>query len=92
MKVTVKLFSTFVDSFGGNQKEYVLNDGATIQDLLLAMCDNQERREKVFDEFGRVRPHIQLFKNQQTVRALEGVNTKLADGDLVSVMPIVAAG
>jgi molybdopterin synthase sulfur carrier subunit len=92
MKVTVKLFSIFIDLFGAKEKEIDLADGASIQDLLNLLCDNQKCREKIFDDSGKVRTHIQIIKNRRPVRSLDGINTPLADNDSIGILPPVFGG
>ena len=92
MKVKVKLFSIFIDLFGAKEKEFDLEEGANIYDLLTLLCDNQKCREKIFDESGKVRTHIQIIKNHHPVGPLEGVNTALSDGDSIGILPPVFGG
>ena len=44
------------------------------------------------DETGKVRRHLNVFVNTENVRDLEGVNTTLAAGDVVTFLPAVSGG
>ncbi|MBM3810253.1 MAG: MoaD/ThiS family protein [Acidimicrobiia bacterium] len=44
------------------------------------------------DETGRLRRHLNLFVNSDNMRDLEGVDTKLAPGDEVILLPAVSGG
>ena len=46
----------------------------------------------VCDETGRVRRHVNLFVNESNVRDREGIDTALAPGDVVTILPAVSGG
>jgi len=46
----------------------------------------------VCDETGRVRRHMNLFVNTSHVRDLEGLDTALAPGDVLTILPAVSGG
>ena len=46
----------------------------------------------ICDETGAVRRHINLFVNTSHVRDLEGLDTALAPGDVVTILPAVSGG
>ena len=46
----------------------------------------------VCDETGRVRRHVNLFVNTSNVRDLAGLDTGLAPGDVVTILPAVSGG
>lgn len=46
----------------------------------------------VCDETGRVRRHVGLFVNQQHVRDRDGLDTALAPGDVITILPAVSGG
>jgi len=46
----------------------------------------------VCDETGAVRRHINLFVNTSHVRDRDGLDTALAPGDVVSIIPAVSGG
>ncbi len=46
----------------------------------------------VCDETGAVRRHVNLFVNSSLVRGREGLDTALAPGDVLSIMPAVSGG
>ncbi len=51
-----------------------------------------ELHRSVCDETGAVRRHINLFVNTSNTRDLEGVDTVLAPGDTVTILPAVSGG
>jgi MoaD family protein len=46
----------------------------------------------ICDETGAVRRHVNLFVNTANVRDLDGVETPLAPGDVVTILPAVSGG
>lgn len=46
----------------------------------------------VCDETGTVRRHVNLFVNKSHVRERDGLDTKLASGDVVTILPAVSGG
>jgi molybdopterin synthase sulfur carrier subunit len=46
----------------------------------------------ICDETGKVRPHINLFVNQQHMRDRQGLDTALGPGDVVIILPAVSGG
>ncbi|HMF17832.1 MAG TPA: MoaD/ThiS family protein [Gemmataceae bacterium] len=46
----------------------------------------------VCDETGKVRRHVNLFVNSANVRDGEGLDTALAPGDVLTILPAVSGG
>jgi sulfur-carrier protein len=44
------------------------------------------------DETGTVRRHLNVFVNSENVRDLDGVDTMLTPGDVVTILPAVSGG
>jgi len=62
-----------------------------------AVLEDLERNQKMFyrnicDETGTVRRHLNVFVNSDNVRDLNGVDTSLAPGDVVTFLPAVSGG
>ncbi len=66
--------------------------GTTVREAL----DDLVRRHpglggKLFDN-GRLRPFVNVFVNDEDIRYLDDLDTKVADGQLVALIPAVAGG
>ena len=64
---------------------------------LRAVLDEIERRwpdlhRNICDETGKVRRHVNLFVNTSHIRDRDGLDTALASGDVVSIIPAVSGG
>jgi molybdopterin synthase sulfur carrier subunit len=46
----------------------------------------------VCDETGKVRKHLNVFVNSDNVRDLDGVDTTLMPGDVLTILPAVSGG
>ena len=62
-----------------------------------AVLEDLERTQPVLyrnvcDETGTVRPHLNVFVNADNVRDLDGVDTTLTTGDVVTILPAVSGG
>ena len=62
-----------------------------------AALEELERRHpslyrSICDETGTVRRHINLFVNTSHIRDREGLDTALAQGDVVTILPAVSGG
>jgi len=62
-----------------------------------AMLDELERQypalhRSICDETGAVRRHVNLFVNKHHMRERNGLDTPLAGGDVVTILPAVSGG
>jgi molybdopterin converting factor small subunit len=46
----------------------------------------------ICDETGAVRRHLNVFVNSDHVRDLDGIDTELSPGDVLSILPAVSGG
>jgi molybdopterin synthase sulfur carrier subunit len=49
-------------------------------------------RERLCDAEGKLRRFVNIYVNEEDIRFLEGQDTKLKDGDDVSIIPAIAGG
>lgn len=48
--------------------------------------------EKLLDDKGEIKRFINVFVNENEVRTLQGLQTPVAEGDKVSIVPAMAGG
>jgi molybdopterin converting factor small subunit len=64
-----------------------------VRELLAELArQHPQVHARVCDERGQPRPHINVFVNDDHVRARAGLDTKLAADDLVMILPAVSGG
>ena len=91
MPVTVKVPTIFRAEVGGNPT--VEGRGATVRSLL----DDLDHRYpgikgRIVDGEGGLHRFVNLYVNDEDVRYLSSLDTAVADGDTVSILPAVAGG
>jgi len=93
IKTTVRLFASFKQLINKRETEIELDEGATIFQLLEVLCNQYNSlRDKIFDENHELRKWIQILRNGRSTKFLNGLETKLTDGDVIAVFPPVAGG
>lgn len=60
--------------------------------LSVAGRDHQDFLRCVLTRDGKLRPFVKIFVREEDVRQLDGLDTALADGDVVAIVPSVAGG
>jgi molybdopterin synthase sulfur carrier subunit len=91
MGVVVKVPTPLRTLTGG--KSQVEGKGESLKDLIADLDMNfAGMKERLCEESGDVRRFINIFVNDEDIRFLQGVNTKLKDGDEVSIIPAIAGG
>jgi len=67
--------------------------GETVGDLLGAVVDcHPELKKHLIDDNGQLRPFVNLFLEEENVNQLQGLETPLAEGDTVLIIPSIAGG
>jgi len=76
-----------------NNEEVVEVDASTINE---AIAELQARfpgfKERLLDDTGAVRRFVNVYVNEEDIRFLENQQTKLKDGDEISIIPAIAGG
>ena len=49
-------------------------------------------KEKLTDESGDIRRYVNIYVNDEDIRFLDGKDTALKDGDVISIVPAIAGG
>lgn len=92
MKVKVRFFAPFRELFGAYESEVELEGTPDVRELLNILCDSDERRDKIFDQFGELRPYVMILKNRQPIQIFDGVGTELKERDEIAIFPPVSGG
>ena len=91
MAVTVRIPTQLRELTGGAAE--VSAEGATVADVLKDLeAKHAGFSERLFDEQGELRRFVNVFVADEDIRFLDGINTAVAAGETVSIVPAVAGG
>jgi molybdopterin synthase sulfur carrier subunit len=83
---------TQLRSLAGGASEVAVA-GATVGDLLKALdAAHPGFGDRLFDGSGKLRRFVNVFVADEDVRFLQGLDTPVAEGTTVSIVPAVAGG
>lgn len=88
-----KLFADLAEAAGTREPPVEADPGETVGDALDALLDaHPDLRERVLDDDGEVREHVNLLRNGTDVFAEDGLETELQAGDELALFPPVSGG
>jgi molybdopterin synthase sulfur carrier subunit len=91
MAVTVRIPTQLRELSGGASE--VTADGGTVASVLAGLeAAHPGFTERLFDEGGQLRRFVNVFVADEDIRFLDGVDTPVAEGQTVSIVPAVAGG
>ena len=91
VSVTVRVPAQLRTLTGGASQVTV--DGSTVGEVLKALDGAHPGfGDRLFDEGGSLRRFVNVFLADEDVRFLEGLDTPVADGQTLSIVPAVAGG
>ena len=91
MSVTVRIPTTMRPLTGGEKQVSV--ETGTLSDVIAALeAAHPGLGERLVDDDGGLRKFVNIFVDDDDVRYLDGLDTKVADGITVSIIPAVAGG
>lgn len=65
----------------------------TVEDVLAALGREYPAvRDRVLTETGEMRPHVQIFVGDESIRFTGGLATAVPDGAEISIIPAVSGG
>ena len=79
-------------TYAEGQTEIAL-EGGTVGEVMDGLVSRYPTlRPHLFNGEGQLRPFVNLFLNENNVKDLQGLNTPLADGDRLLLIPSIAGG
>jgi molybdopterin synthase sulfur carrier subunit len=68
-------------------------DGATVGEVFLQLTKRYPGLgDQLVDEHGGLHKFVNVYRNDDDIRYLDQLDTKVADGDTISILPAVAGG
>ncbi|MDW7978896.1 MAG: ubiquitin-like small modifier protein 1 [Candidatus Caldarchaeum sp.] len=74
-------------------RDVVEVEGLTVGEVLKKLVERFNALQRhLFTETGSVRNFVNVFLNDEDIRYLEGLQTKIKDGDTIYIIPSIAGG
>jgi molybdopterin synthase sulfur carrier subunit len=91
MAVEVRLPTLLRQHTGGDASVSV--EGATVGEVFSELVERYPGLTgQLVDEHGGLHKFVNVYRNDDDIRYLDQLDTKLSDGDVVSILPAVAGG
>ncbi len=94
-KIKVNIIGAAATVFDRKSCEVDARPGMKLRDLLARLSESAGPgyKEKVYDrDTGKMNEYLAVFVNTREARALQGIDTALKAGDVVTIMPPMAGG
>ena len=94
MRFKIKVFATIREITKNREIELESEDGVTVKDAVKLMVDRYGERlaNYLLEKNGKPKPAFLLMVNGISIKELEGLETRLQDGDVLAILPPVAGG
>jgi molybdopterin converting factor small subunit len=93
MGVTVHLPAPLLPYADGNERIVLEGAPASVREALTAIRDRHPAlHDRLLTEQGEVRPHVNVFVGGESIRFLDGLETKVGDGAEIHVIAAVSGG
>jgi molybdopterin converting factor small subunit len=91
MSVEVRVPTLLRPHVGGGAS--VSSDGATVGEVFQTLIAQfPGLAGNLIDDDGQLHKFVNVYRNDDDIRYLEGLDTKVTDGDVLSILPAVAGG
>jgi MoaD family protein len=88
---TVKIPPVLRAQTGGEAE--VSADGDTVGEVLRGLADEHpDAKAQLFSPEGELNRYVNIYLNDEDVRVLDGLDTSVAEGDTVVILPAMAGG
>jgi MoaD family protein len=88
---TIKIPPVLRASVGGERE--VSADGDNVGEVLRDFADaHPATASQLFSEDGQLNRYVNVYLNDEDVRVLDGLETAVANGDTVVILPAMAGG
>jgi MoaD family protein len=91
MAITVKIPAQLRAATGG-EGEIEIESAATVGDALDAVFDQHDGLRERITEDGDLRRFVNVYVSGEDIRFQDGLETQVADGAEVTILPAVAGG
>lgn len=93
MSISFRIPNYLASLAGGQTAIVIANAPATVDEALDALWRaHPALRDRIVDEQGEVRQHINIFVGDEAIRFADGLATKVANGAEILIVPAVSGG
>jgi molybdopterin synthase sulfur carrier subunit len=91
--ITIELPKTLGLSVDGKSSVMIDEPCSTVGDALIALGRRSPGvLDRLVDEQGDVRMHVNVFRNGESVRFLDGLRTTVSDGSTILILTAISGG
>jgi sulfur-carrier protein len=88
---TVRIPPVLRPSVGGEKE--LRADGSSVGEILQAVAvQHPDTRSQLFSPDGGLNRYVNVYLNDEDVRVLDGLETAVAEGDTLVILPAMAGG
>jgi len=93
MGVVVRVPGPLRGFTGGKGEVEIEGSPRTVSEALAAVwVPYPALRDRIVDEKGDVRPHVNIFVGDESIRYTGGLDTRLKSGTTITIIPAVSGG
>ena len=93
MAISIVLPHALTPYARGSDTLHVAERCATVGEALAAVASRWPAvTDRILTEQGDVRRHVNVFVGEESIRHLQGLDSALADGDTITIVPAVSGG
>ncbi len=91
--MTILRIPTPLRPYADGHSQIELHAAPTVGAALRQLVERYPALEKhLFNEGGGLRPFVNLYRNEEDIRHLQGLDTPLSDADRLLLIPSIAGG
>jgi sulfur-carrier protein len=93
MEVRFRIPGPLLPLTAGAPEVRVEASGGTLREALAALWQQHPGlRDRILDDRGDVRPHVNIFVGSESAKAMGGLDTPLSSTDEIAIIPAVSGG
>lgn len=87
------LLPTPLQQYAGKKETVEIDQVSTVGEALSRLTNQyRDLKKHLFDDKGSLRSFVNVFVNEDDIRTLQGMQTKVKPGDELTIVPSVAGG
>lgn len=94
VNVRVRTLFNLKEVIGVREITLAVDEGSTVKDLMRLLLEKYGSRlkERIVDSSGTIYPHLTILINGREISFLGGMETRLTEGDVISILPPAGGG